>query len=100
MHSLVPLALAPGGEGPSLALVVFLAFVAVSLLLCSLAAADEDDPDHFYAGGAALGPVGGGLAVSGDYVSAATLLSTTGSVALTGRTASSSRARPWPLSPW
>ncbi|MEU0375223.1 cation acetate symporter [Streptomyces sp. NPDC006283] len=80
----LPVASSAGFEGRSLALVVFLAFVAVSLLLCGLAAADQDDPEHFYAGGAALGPVGGGLAVAGDYVSAATLLSTTGSVALAG----------------
>nr|WP_239091646.1 cation acetate symporter [Streptomyces sp. SID14478] len=44
-----------------------------------------DDPEHFYAGGsAAFGPVGGGLAIAGDYLSAATLLSTTGAVALDG----------------
>ncbi|MFF0135510.1 cation acetate symporter [Streptomyces sp. NPDC005227] len=74
-----------GGDGQSLAVVVFLGFVAVSLLLCGLAAADLDDPEHFYAGGsAAFGPVGGGLAIAGDYISAATLLSTTGSVALDG----------------
>ncbi|RII20339.1 Cation/acetate symporter ActP [Streptomyces sp. YIM 130001] len=79
-----PLAVAAGFEGRSLALVVFLGFVAVSLLLCGLAAADQDDPEHFYAGGAALGPAGGGLAIAGDYVSAATLLSTTGAVALAG----------------
>ncbi|MFJ9038490.1 cation acetate symporter [Streptomyces sp. NPDC102406] len=74
-----------GGHGQSLAIVVFLGFVAVSLLLCGLAAADLDDPEHFYAGGsAAFGPVGGGLAIAGDYISAATLLSTTGAVALDG----------------
>ncbi|ALC23768.1 cation acetate symporter [Streptomyces pristinaespiralis] len=84
MHPLPSLAASAGFEGRSLALVVFLAFVAISLLLCGLAAADQDDPEHFYAGGASLGPVGGGLAVAGDYVSAATLLSTTGSVALAG----------------
>jgi cation/acetate symporter len=73
------------GDGQSLAVVVFLAFVALSLLLCGLAAADIDDPEHFYAGGsAAFGPMGGGLAIAGDYISAATLLSTTGSVALDG----------------
>ncbi|MEV6018506.1 MULTISPECIES: cation acetate symporter [unclassified Streptomyces] len=73
------------GHGESLAVVVFLGFVAVSLLLCGLAAADLDDPEHFYAGGsAAFGPVGGGLAIAGDYISAATLLSTTGAVALDG----------------
>ncbi|NEC69374.1 cation acetate symporter [Streptomyces sp. SID9727] len=74
-----------GIDARSLAVVVFLAFVAVSLLLCGLAAADQDDPEHFYAGGgSALGPAGSGLAVAGDYLSAATLLSTTGSVALAG----------------
>lgn len=73
------------GDGHSLAIVVFLVFVAVSLLMCGLAAADLDDPVHFYAGGsAAFGPVGSGLAIAGDYISAATLLSTTGSVALDG----------------
>ncbi|MFF3611470.1 cation acetate symporter [Streptomyces sp. NPDC002580] len=73
------------GDGQSLAVVVFLGFVAVSLLLCGLAAADIDDPEHFYAGGsAAFGPMGGGLAIAGDYISAATLLSTTGAVALDG----------------
>ncbi|WP_327269826.1 cation acetate symporter [Streptomyces sp. NBC_01218] len=72
-------------DARSLAVVIFLGFVALSLLLCGLAAADQDDPEHFYAGGgAALGPVGGGLAIAGDYISAATLLSTTGSVALAG----------------
>ncbi|MFD7865918.1 cation acetate symporter [Streptomyces sp. NPDC059783] len=74
-----------GFDARSLAVVVFLGFVAVSLLLCGLAAADQDDPEHFYAGGgAALGPAGSGLAIAGDYLSAATLLSTTGSVALAG----------------
>lgn len=72
-------------DARSLAVVIFLGFVAVSLLLCGLAAADQDDPEHFYAGGgASLGPVGSGLAIAGDYISAATLLSTTGSVALAG----------------
>ncbi|MFJ6460970.1 cation acetate symporter [Streptomyces sp. NPDC091387] len=72
-------------DARSLAVVVFLGFVAVSLLLCGLAAADQDDPEHFYAGGSsALGPAGAGLAIAGDYISAATLLSTTGAVALAG----------------
>ncbi|MFJ2241089.1 cation acetate symporter [Streptomyces sp. NPDC087859] len=72
-------------DGQSLAAMVFLVFVAGSLLLCGLAAADLDEPEHFYAGGgAAFGPAGSGLALAGDYVSAATLLSTTGAVALDG----------------
>ena len=81
-------------DARSLAVVIFLGFVAVSLLLCGLAAADQDDPEHFYAGGATLGPVGAGLAIAGDYVSAATLLSTTGSVALAGFDSSWCRVPP------
>ncbi|MGW2822611.1 sodium/solute symporter [Streptomyces sp. NPDC001443] len=71
-------------DGGSLAIVLFLAFVTVSLLLCGLAAADQDEPEQFYTGSSSLGPVQNGLAVAGDYLSAATLLSTTGSIALTG----------------
>ncbi|MEU3793998.1 sodium/solute symporter [Streptomyces fructofermentans] len=71
-------------DGESVAIVLFLAFVTVCLLLCGLAAADQDDPRQFYTGSASLGPVPSGLAIAGDYLSAATLLSTTGSIALKG----------------
>ncbi|MFE7380386.1 cation acetate symporter [Streptomyces zhihengii] len=71
-------------DGHALALVLFVAFVSVSLLLCGLAAADSDDPEQFYTGSATARPAASGLAVAGDYISVATLLSTTGSVALVG----------------
>ncbi|MCF6525704.1 cation acetate symporter [Streptomyces sp. JJ36] len=71
-------------DGRTLALVVFAAFVTVSLLLCGLAAADQDEAEEFYAGNRSLGPAQNGLAVAGDYLSVATVLSTTGTVALVG----------------
>jgi cation/acetate symporter len=73
-----------GFDARSLAVVVLLG-VAVSLLLCGLAAADQDDPEHFSTDSdSALGPVGGGPAIAGDHTSAATVLSTTGAVTLAG----------------
>ncbi|NBM14712.1 cation acetate symporter [Streptomyces sp. GC420] len=71
-------------DGRAVALMLFVAFVTVSLLLCGLAAADSDEPEQFYTGSASTGPAQNGLAVAGDYISVATLLSTTGSVALVG----------------
>lgn len=74
----------PGVDGHALAITLFMAFVSVALLLCGLAAADSDDLEQFYTGSAMAHPAQSGLAIAGDYISVATLLSTTGSVALVG----------------
>ncbi|MEU1804536.1 cation acetate symporter [Streptomyces sp. NPDC019937] len=71
-------------EPRTLAFVLFACFVAVSFLLCILAATDSDDPSEFYVGTGALGPLQNGLAIAGDYISAATVLSTTGTIAIAG----------------
>ncbi|WP_413797343.1 cation acetate symporter [Streptomyces iranensis] len=68
----------------TLAFVLFAGFMAVSLLLCILAATGNDDPTEFYLGTGALSPMQNGLAIAGDYISAATVLSTTGTIALAG----------------
>ncbi|MET8680663.1 cation acetate symporter [Streptomyces sp. NPDC004647] len=73
-----------GFDGDSIALVIFAAFLAVSVLLCGLAATDIDEAEQFYTGKGSLGPVQNGLAIAGDYISAATVLGTTGSIALAG----------------
>ncbi len=73
-----------GVDGRALAIVLFVAFVTVSLLLCGLAATDSDEPEQFYTGSGSARPAQNGLAIAGDYISVATLLSTTGSVALAG----------------
>ncbi|WP_432047542.1 cation acetate symporter [Streptomyces asiaticus] len=68
----------------TLAFVLFAGFMAVSFLLCILAATGNDDPTEFYLGTGALSPMQNGLAIAGDYISAATVLSTTGTIALAG----------------
>ncbi|WP_406381968.1 cation acetate symporter [Streptomyces sp. NBC_01618] len=68
----------------SMSLVAFLAVATVALLLCVMTGPDRDDLDEFYAGSRSLSPLQNGLALAGDYLSAATILSTTGIIALTG----------------
>ncbi|WNI24361.1 cation acetate symporter [Streptomyces sp. ITFR-16] len=68
----------------TMSLVAFIAVATVTLLLCVMTGPDRDDLDEFYTGYRSLSPGRGGLAVAGDYVSAATVLGTTGVIALTG----------------
>ncbi|MET7902534.1 cation acetate symporter [Streptomyces sp. NPDC005355] len=68
----------------TLAFVLFAGFIAVSFLLCILAATGQDDPTEFYLGTGGLSPMQNGLAIAGDYISAATVLSTTGTIAMAG----------------
>ncbi|MFF0288342.1 cation acetate symporter [Streptomyces sp. NPDC005262] len=68
----------------TMSLVAFIAVATVTLLLCVMTGPDRDDLDEFYTGYRSLSPVRNGLAIAGDYLSAATLLGTTGVIALTG----------------
>ena len=68
----------------TMSLVAFIAVATVTLLLCVMTGPDRDDLDEFYTGYGSLSPVRNGLAIAGDYLSAATLLGTTGVIALTG----------------
>ncbi|MER5367020.1 cation acetate symporter [Streptomyces sp. NPDC002722] len=68
----------------SMSLVAFLAVGTVALLLCVMTGPDRDDVDEFYTGSRSLSPLQNGLALAGDYLSAATVLGTTGIIALTG----------------
>ncbi|MEV6262289.1 cation acetate symporter [Streptomyces sp. NPDC051784] len=67
-----------------MSLTAFIAVASITLLLCVMTGPDRDDLDTFYTGYRALSPLPGGLAVAGDYLSAATVLGTTGVIALTG----------------
>ncbi|MET9656313.1 cation acetate symporter [Streptomyces sp. NPDC006510] len=67
-----------------MSLVAFLAVGSVALLLCVMTGPDRDDLDEFYTGSRSLSPMHSGLALAGDYLSAATVLGTTGIIALTG----------------
>ncbi|MEI5099492.1 cation acetate symporter [Streptomyces sp. PmtG] len=69
-------------QGP--ALVAFTAVVTLTLLLCVLTGPERDGLDEFYTGYGGLTPLRNGLAIAGDYLSAATVLGTTGVIALVG----------------
>ncbi|MGW0769184.1 sodium/solute symporter [Streptomyces sp. NPDC002676] len=65
-------------------LILFTTLVTVTLLMCVMAGPDRDDLTNFYTGYRSLTPLKNGLAIAGDYISAATVLSTTGIIALAG----------------
>ncbi|MEU6374203.1 cation acetate symporter [Streptomyces sp. NPDC046909] len=68
----------------AMSLVAFSAVATVTLLLCVMTGPDRDDLDEFYTGYNSLSPMGNGLAIAGDYISAATVLGTGGVIALCG----------------
>ncbi|MEV2251157.1 cation acetate symporter [Streptomyces sp. NPDC050147] len=84
--------LAPASPGVTLAadsaqamsLVAFTAVVTLTLLLCVMTGPDRDNLGEFYTGYGALSPMRNGLAIAGDYISAATVLGTGGIIALLG----------------
>ncbi|MDQ0840450.1 cation acetate symporter [Streptomyces sp. V1I6] len=65
-------------------LVGFLAFIVPILLICVLNGPERDRVDDFYTAGRKLRPVQGALVLTGVYLSAATVLGTTGTVAVFG----------------
>ncbi|OEJ26519.1 cation acetate symporter [Streptomyces agglomeratus] len=67
-----------------MSLVAFIAVATVTLLLCVMTGPDRDDLAEFYTGYRSLSPMRNGLAVAGDYISAATVLGTVGVISLTG----------------
>ncbi|MEV6027576.1 cation acetate symporter [Streptomyces sp. NPDC052036] len=67
-----------------LTFVLFLCVVVVTLFAALLTAPQRDEIGEFYLGNRILSPLRNGLAMCGDYLSAATLLGSTGLVALTG----------------
>lgn len=67
-----------------LTLVLFLSVVVVTLFTALLTAPQRDEIGEFYLGNRTMSPLRNGLAMCGDYLSAATLLGSTGLVALTG----------------
>lgn len=73
-----------GSGTQALVLVLFSTLVTLTLLMCVMAGPDRDDLTNFYTGYLSLTPLKNGLAIAGDYISAATVLSTTGIIALAG----------------
>ncbi|MGW3203053.1 sodium/solute symporter [Streptomyces sp. NPDC001135] len=72
------------GSGQAMSLVAFSTVATVTLLLCVMTGPDRDDLDEFYTGYGSLSPLRNGLAIAGDYISAATVLGTGGVIALCG----------------
>uniref|UniRef100_UPI003F65F176 sodium:solute symporter family transporter n=1 Tax=Streptomyces viridosporus TaxID=67581 RepID=UPI003F65F176 len=72
------------GNAQAMSLVGFSAVATVTLLLCVMTGPDHDDLDEFYTGYGSLSPFRNGLAIAGDYISAATVLGTGGVIALFG----------------
>jgi SSS family solute:Na+ symporter/cation/acetate symporter len=68
----------------AMALVGFTTVATITLLLCVMTGPDRDDLDEFYTGYSSLSPMRNGLAIAGDYISAATVLGTGGVIALFG----------------
>jgi SSS family solute:Na+ symporter/cation/acetate symporter len=68
----------------AMSLVAFTAVATITLLLCVMTGPDRDNLDEFYTGYGSLSPMRNGLAIAGDYISAATVLGTGGVIALAG----------------
>ncbi|MEO3784940.1 cation acetate symporter [Actinocorallia sp. B10E7] len=68
----------------SLAIALFLLFVGLTLFLTVRASRQTKDATDFYAGGRSFSAVQNGLAIGGDYMSAASFLGIAGIIALSG----------------
>src|SRR5215208_628324 len=80
----MPIAKFTPGEPNTLAIVFFLLFVGIALGITWWAARRTRTTDHFYAAGHSITGFQNGLALSGDYMSAASFLGIAGLVALSG----------------
>ncbi|TLS45299.1 cation acetate symporter [Streptomyces montanus] len=72
------------GASLKLTFVLFVSVVVVSMFTALITAPQGDEISEFYLGNRDMSPLRNGLAMCGDYLSAATLLGSTGLVALTG----------------
>ena len=70
---------------PILNISVFVAFIVVTMYIVTKAAAKpQKSATDFYTGGASFTGTQNGLAIAGDYLSAASFLGIVGAIALTG----------------
>ncbi|MGW0615049.1 solute symporter family protein [Streptomyces sp. NPDC002788] len=73
------------GDHQTLALLLFSAFVAVTLAITTWVSRNRrGSAEEFYVGGRLFTPMENGLAIAGDYMSAASFLGVTGLIALFG----------------
>ncbi|MGW0557980.1 sodium/solute symporter [Streptomyces sp. NPDC002926] len=74
-----------GSDAQTMSFVAFIAVTTVTLLLCVMTGPDREDLDEFYTGYRSLTPMQSGLAIAGDYISAASVLGTIGVISLVGQ---------------
>ncbi|MFV8127752.1 cation acetate symporter [Streptomyces syringium] len=79
-----PLAAAAASEHRTLIITLFSVFVAATLAITVWAGRQTKDATDFYAGGRSFTGFQNGLAISGDYMSAASFLGIAGAIALFG----------------
>ncbi|AXK34216.1 cation acetate symporter [Streptomyces armeniacus] len=84
MNSFVQLAAEDAGEHRTLIITLFSVFVAATLGVTVWAGRRTKDATDFYAGGRSFTGFQNGLAISGDYMSAASFLGIAGLIALAG----------------
>ncbi|MFB6438526.1 cation acetate symporter [Streptomyces sp. NPDC056411] len=73
------------GDHQTLALVLFSAFIAVTLAITTwVSRCRQGSAEEFYAGGRLFSPMENGFAIAGDYMSAASFLGIAGLIALFG----------------
>src|SRR5688572_24335652 len=72
------------GEPNVVAMVFFFAFIAITLAITYWAARRTRTTEEFYAAGRTITPAQNGLALAGDYMSAASFLGIAGLVSTTG----------------
>jgi cation/acetate symporter len=72
------------GEHQGLAIVLFTVFVSVTLAITAWAGRRRSSSVEFFAGGRLFSPMENGLAIAGDYMSAASFLGISGLIALFG----------------
>jgi cation/acetate symporter len=73
-----------GGLTLRLTLILFVSVVVTTMFAALVTGPTRDEISEFYLGDRKLSPLRNGLAMCGDYLSAATLLGSTGLIALTG----------------
>ncbi|WP_200329644.1 cation acetate symporter [Leucobacter sp. L43] len=71
-------------ENPVLNIAIFLAFVAVTMVIVIRASRDNKSAADFYAGGRSFSGRQNGVAIAGDYLSAASFLGIVGAIAING----------------
>ncbi|MEU5190732.1 cation acetate symporter [Streptomyces klenkii] len=84
LHTGLPLAAGAASEHRTLIITLFSVFVAATLAITVWAGRQTKDATDFYAGGRSFTGFQNGLAISGDYMSAASFLGIAGAIALYG----------------